>query len=277
LEGHENAVNHVCFYPDENKLVSGSEDRTLRIWDRNTGAVEVLNGHTGRVWEVDVSRDGKMIVSGSADRTVRVWNGESGEMMNIFSGHWGEVNSVEFSRDSNRVVSGSDDRSVRVWSLETGELAFEPVECRGRVFCVRYSPSGDRFASGANCVQIWDAQTGVSILSMRNSAVTSLAWIGDGTHFIGGRKSQVTIWNSHNGEPLRTWKAHNDCIALSLPLAGSHVVTPDEKKTALVFDVSTGKQVGALTHDTTILGIVYSPSGKFIATGCRDNKVYLWE
>jgi WD40 repeat protein len=61
------------------------------------------------------------------------------------------------------------------------------------------------------------------------------------------------------------------------PLTGSHVVTPDEKKTALVFDVSTGEHVVAFQHDTTILGIVYSPSGKFIATGWRDNKVYLWE
>jgi WD40 repeat protein len=147
LEGHDVGVRCVCFYADENKLVSGSGDNTLRIWDRKTGAAQVLSGHTRWVWDVDVSRDGKMVVSGSEDKTVRIWDGESGEVMHVFEGHKDEVNSVEFSRDSSRVVSGSDDHTVRVWLVETGELAFEPIECHGVVRCVRYSPSGDRIAS----------------------------------------------------------------------------------------------------------------------------------
>ncbi|KIJ12426.1 hypothetical protein PAXINDRAFT_49346, partial [Paxillus involutus ATCC 200175] len=74
FEGHENLVRCVSFYPDENKLVSASEDGMLRIWNRQTGAVEVLSGHTDKVLAVDVSQDGKMIISGSKDETARIWN-----------------------------------------------------------------------------------------------------------------------------------------------------------------------------------------------------------
>ncbi|KIJ08253.1 hypothetical protein PAXINDRAFT_49571, partial [Paxillus involutus ATCC 200175] len=204
LEGHECWVRCVRFCPDEDKLVTGSEDETLRVWNRTTGAVEVLRGHSGSVREVDVSRDGKMIVSGSEDKTVRIWNRESRETMHVFEDHKDWVRSVQFSADSTRVVSGSDDNTVRVWSVEMGELAFEPIECHGDVWGVRYSPSGDRIASGALSVQIWDAQTGSGILSIRNSSVVSVAWTADGTHVIRGRDSEVTIWDSHTGEQLRT-------------------------------------------------------------------------
>ncbi|KAF8834275.1 WD40 repeat-like protein [Paxillus ammoniavirescens] len=279
LEGHENWVSCVRFCPDEDKLVTGSFDNTLRIWNRTTGAV-VLRGHSDWVRDVDVSRDGRMIVSGSHDKTFRIWNRESGETMHVCEGHENLVRSVQFSPDSSRVVSGSDDETVRVLLVETGELAFEPIKCHGDVWCVRYSPSGDRIASGASSVQIWDAETGSGIVSIRNSSVISVAWTADGTHVIGGRKGEVTIWNSHTGEQLRTWKAHdNKWITLSLSPSGSHLATcclwGDE--TAFVFDIPTGEQIAALKHDETVQGIAYSPSGKFIATGCNDNKVCLWE
>ncbi|KIJ12410.1 hypothetical protein PAXINDRAFT_101229 [Paxillus involutus ATCC 200175] len=284
IGGHKDQVNCMCFYPDENKLVSGSHDKTLGIWDRMTGVVQVWNGHTDAVLAVDVSRDGKMIVSGSLDQTVRIWNGESGETTHVFEGHGG-VWSVQFSQDSNRVVSGSSDRTVRVWSLETGKLAFEPIKCHEVVWCVCYSPSGDRIASGANSVQIWGAETGRGILSLRNSHITSsLVWTANGTHLIGGGDGNVTIWNSHNGEQLRTWKAHYDTTGgtalttLSLSPTGTHLATSNwNEKTAPIFDILTGKQVAAFEHDQKSNGIAYSPSGKFISTGCDDNKVYVWE
>ncbi|KAF8834268.1 WD40 repeat-like protein [Paxillus ammoniavirescens] len=282
FEGHEHWVNCACFYPHEDKLVSGSNDNTLRIWDQKTGAVEVLRGHSDAVWDVDVSRDGKMVVSGSLDETVRIWDGESGEVMHVLEGHEGHVFSVGFSPDSSRVASGSSDATVRVWLLDSetgGSLAFEPIECYGTVCCVCYSPSGDRIASGAESVQIWDAETGTGILSIRDSDVASLAWTADGAHITGGRMGEVTMWNSRNGQQLRTWKAHDPhrWIAVAASPTGIHVVTwQDEKKTAFVFDVSTGTQVAALEHNQDVSGIAYTPSGRFIATVSDDKKVYLW-
>ncbi|KAF8835062.1 WD40 repeat-like protein [Paxillus ammoniavirescens] len=280
FKGHEDWVNCVRFCLDEDKLVTGSDDKTLRIWNRTTGAVEVLRGHSGLVQDVDVARDGKMIVSDSDDKTVRIWNRESGETMHVLEGHKDDVMSVQFSPDSSRVVSGSWDSTVQVWSVETGDLAFEPIKCHGGVFCVRYSPSGDRIASGAESVQIWNAETGSGIISIRNSLVLSVAWTADGTYVIGGRKGEVTIWNSHTGEQLRTWKAHDDrFVSLSLSPLGNHLATCSlwGDKTAFVFDISTGEQIALLKHNENLDGIAYSPSGKFIATGCFGGKVYLWE
>ncbi|KAF8834501.1 WD40 repeat-like protein [Paxillus ammoniavirescens] len=286
LVGHRNLVYCACFYPGENKLVTGSGDRTLRIWDWRTGAVvEILSGHTGEVSEVDVSRDGKMIVSGSRDSTVRIWDGESGKMMRVLKAHENPsgVVSVQFSPDGSRVVSGSCDGRVRVWLVEAGELVLEcgPGSYGGA--CVRYSPDGDRIAFAARTIQIWDANTGVLGLEFRNSDVHSLAWTADGTQIIGGRKGSVTLWNSHNGERLHTWGAVHDVngrISLSLSSSATHLATSDwGEKTAFVFDISTarGERIANLEHDQPVFGIATSPSGQLVATGCHDNKVYLWE
>ncbi|KAF8834631.1 WD40 repeat-like protein [Paxillus ammoniavirescens] len=280
LEGHESWVSCVCFYVDENKLVSGSMDKTLRIWDRKTGATQVLSGpHIGWVQDVDVSRDGKMVVSGSVDKTIGIWNGQSGEMMHVCEGHKDVVCSVKFSPNSTRIVSGSGDNTIRVWSVETGELVFEPIECYGEVLCVRYSPSGDRIASGADGLQIWSAETGSGILSIRKSSVWSLAWTADGKHIIGGGYAKVTIWNSEDGGQLWTWKAHDDWITgLSLSPTATHLVTSNwDENTAFIFNVSTGEQVAALENDGKVQGVAFSPSGQLIATVGRDTKLYLWE
>ncbi|KAF8834034.1 WD40 repeat-like protein, partial [Paxillus ammoniavirescens] len=96
----------------------------------------------------------------------------------------------------------------------------------------------------------------------------------------GGGHGKVTIWDSHTGEQLCTWTAHDDkWIRLSLSPSGNHLATSNScgGKTAFVFDVSTGEQLAALKHHKNARGIAYSPSGKYIAMGCEDGTVYLWE
>ena len=64
----------MCLSPDGKQLASGSFDRTVRLWDVETGAcVRTLEGHDLTVWSVCFSPDGRMVASGSADRTARLW------------------------------------------------------------------------------------------------------------------------------------------------------------------------------------------------------------
>jgi WD40 repeat protein len=77
--GHIDGVNSVSFSPEGNRIVSGSEDKTLRLWNVKTGGAigEPLIGHTGGIWSAAFSPGGTSIVSGSWDSTVRVWNVET--------------------------------------------------------------------------------------------------------------------------------------------------------------------------------------------------------
>jgi WD40 repeat protein len=123
LEGHTRPVESVAFSSNGLRIVSGSDDHTVRVWDAVSGAIlHTLEGHTDWVRSVDFSPNGLRIVSGSGDHTVRVWDAVSGGILHILEGHTGLVRSVTFSPDGLRIVSGSDDHTARIWDAETGAL-----------------------------------------------------------------------------------------------------------------------------------------------------------
>ncbi|KAJ6457820.1 WD40-repeat-containing domain protein, partial [Mycena vitilis] len=126
---HTDWVFSVAFSPDGKHIVSGSIDRSVRIWDAESGEQlgDPLEGHTGWVQSVAFPPDGKHIVSGSIDKSVRIWDAEGGEQLGgPLQGHTDGVRSVAFSPDGKHVVSGSGDESGPIWDVESGEQLDSP-------------------------------------------------------------------------------------------------------------------------------------------------------
>ncbi|KAF8638957.1 hypothetical protein AX14_010146, partial [Amanita brunnescens Koide BX004] len=118
LQGHDGSVNSVAFSPDGTKIVSGSGDKTIRVWDASTG-VEILpplQGHDDWIRSVAFSPDGTKIISGSDDKTIRVWDASTGiEILPPLRGHDAWIHSVTFLPDGSKIISGSSDKTIRVW------------------------------------------------------------------------------------------------------------------------------------------------------------------
>ncbi len=121
MKGHEKDVNSVTFSGDDTRLASASDDRTVRLWDSQTGGeIAVLRGHSSGVKSVVFSPDGTTLASGSDDGTVRLWDGQTGAEIAVLRGHSGGVKSVVFSPDRTRLASASDDGTARLWDVQTG-------------------------------------------------------------------------------------------------------------------------------------------------------------
>jgi WD40 repeat protein len=159
IEGHTGGVNSVACSPDGTNIVSGSDDRTVRVWDAHTGKeLAVLEGHSDNVLSVAFSPDGAHIVSGSFDKSVRVWSAKTGKEFAVLEGYSSAVWSVAFSPDGAHIASGSFDKTVQVWDAHTGK---------------------------------W-----FSVLEGHNSSVTSVAFAPDGTHIISNESHGVELaWN----------------------------------------------------------------------------------
>jgi WD40 repeat protein len=118
----------VVYSPDGSRIVSGSGDNTIKIWDAGSGReLDTFKGHTGGVESVAYSPDGSRIVSGSDDKTIKIWDAETGwrilwtgggHELQSLEGHTSWVRSVVYSPDGSRIVSGSSDDTIKIWGAD---------------------------------------------------------------------------------------------------------------------------------------------------------------
>jgi WD40 repeat protein len=147
LTGHTDSVSCVCVLPD-GRVVSGSYDESLRLWNPDTGACErTLTGHTSVVSCVCVLPEGR-VVSGSGDSTLRLWNPDTGACERTLTGHTHSVSCVCVLPDG-RVVSGSYDSTLRLWNPDTGACERTLTGHTDCVVCVCVLPDG-RVVSGSH-------------------------------------------------------------------------------------------------------------------------------
>ncbi|KIJ42165.1 hypothetical protein M422DRAFT_171421, partial [Sphaerobolus stellatus SS14] len=134
LTGHTSNVTSAAFSPDGQRVVSGSWDHTIWIWNAYTGELvsRPFEGHTDSVTSVVFSPDGQRVVSGSDDKTIRIWNAHTGELVSgPFEGHTDWVRSITFSPNGQRVDSGSHNNPSHSLNTSGFIISFSPNKQHG--------------------------------------------------------------------------------------------------------------------------------------------------
>ncbi|TMQ35228.1 MAG: WD40 repeat domain-containing protein, partial [Planctomycetota bacterium] len=232
LQGHQGAVLPVAFAPRGDVLASGSQDKTIVLWDPVTGTRRrTLRGHEDWVTALAFTRDGKRLASGSWDGTVRLWDAATGEELQRFGKGHGRIHAVALSPDGRTLAAATQNRFVCRWEISSGkEIAPFPVQ-RHRAVSLVYTPDGSRIASAGKdgVIRVWDAATGKEACPIGDPyyRVLCLAFSPDGKRLASGGASGVTIlWDvagrAFRPEALPAKLAGTDLERLWSDLAGDH-------------------------------------------------------
>ncbi|EFA80228.1 G beta like protein [Heterostelium album PN500] len=200
LRGHSHFVQDVVISHDGQFALSGSWDKTLRLWDINSGVTtRRFAGHTKDVLSVAFSFDHRQIISGSCDKSIRVWN-TIGECKYVLSedGHTEWVSCVRFSPNTPTIVSGGWDNKVKVWDIKTFKCTKTLEGHTGYINSVTISPDGSLCASGGKdqSACLWELQTGKALykLEARNT-INALAFSPNKYWLCAATDDKILIWD----------------------------------------------------------------------------------
>ncbi|CAF3339585.1 unnamed protein product [Rotaria socialis] len=275
LRGHEDFVI-TCLQFDGKRIVSGSDDNTLKIWSIASGKCEqTLIGHNGGVWCSEMTDD--LIVSGSTDRTIRVWNINTGVCQHVLYGHTSTVRCLALHGDI--VVSGSRDATVRVWNIRTGGRLHMLSGHTAAVRCVCYN--GKYVVSGAydHTIRVWlpDQERCVHTLEGHTNRVYSLVF--DGKHIVSGSLDcMIRVWDVEQGTCVHQLTGHLS-LTSGMQLRGNILVSGNADSTVKIWDIESGKCLHTLAgrnkHASAVTWVQVVMN--YVVSSGDDGTVKLWD
>ena len=297
LKDNTAVVNSIAIDPQGFVLVSGSDDKKIRLWNLQTGQLlHKFLGHTAKVYGIAISADGRKIISAGDDRTILVWNLQKKTIADRFysysgspySHRYGAIFSVAISPDSKTVASGSADQTIKIWNQRNGELLYKLHEHLDRVFCVTYSKVNNicteknehqifASCSADSTIKIWQVGCCQSLRTLRghSGGVYSIAFSFDGEIIAsGGADTTIKLWNVCTGELVNMLQGHS-CAVLSVAISpdGQVLASGSIDGTVKLWNLRSGKLLDSLSGCHPVQ---FSPDGKILVSGGEEGRMLIW-
>ena len=241
---HSGVVRDCSLLPDSKKVISASFDRTLKLWDLETGKeIRSFIGHKNSIQSCTVSLvENQYMISASRDQTLKLWDLETGKEIRTFSGHKDFVIGCIITPDGKQMISASGDKTIKLWDMETGK---EIRSFIGHLDII------------LNCILLPDCRR-----------IVSASW--DHT---------LKLWDLESGQEIRTFKGHKDLVwRCAVSPNGQYMVSASSDQTLKLWNIETGDEIRTFYgHQSTVYGCSLSPDGKYIISASRDQTMKLWE
>lgn len=283
--GHTGWVRCVTYSPDGTLIASGSDDKSIKIWDAKTGLeIASLLGHSEWVERVLFSPDSARIASASHDGTIKVWDVANQSEIATLKAHSADdaisrVYDAAFSPDGTQIAGAYEDGYVKIWDSTTGTETHTLLAHPAGVRSVCFSPDGNQIASRCwkGFIKIRDIQSGLEILMIETGEIGDhkVFFSPDGLRIMSRAAGVFKTWDIVTAEEIAAVSVPTESSEFALSPDGTRIVSSD--KFLSIWNRKTGSQETLLKgHFGFLLSAAFSPDGSRIVSGAADNTVKIW-
>ena len=306
-QGHAGKVHNLVFTPDGNRLISISEDKTIRIWNAQTGVEvkkfesQIGDGPEGMFYASALSPDGKLLavagyqVSTEKENYVIVIDIEKGVQVATAIGHTDVITSLSFSGSGQFLASGSADGTVRIWKMENFPtiITAATLTIGLPVSNISFNRMTQDLAVAAESKDVLifalaglrkgEKQFAPKALHKHKGILNEIAYSPDGAYLISSSfENELILWNSEGTFVKEIDKLKHPITALAFSFDGKILAALDDTGKGMTYTIPTGSKLTEFTgHDNTVFSAVFSPSTNnsnyMVASGGgNNNEIILW-
>ena len=277
--GHHKWVTCLCFSQDGERIITGSADRTLIIWNINGTPIKTFKAHDSFIEDVDISPSGRIIASASRGRDIKLWNME-GNLIAFLEGHTDKVLGVKFHPSGKSLASVSSDRTVKIWDFK-GNLLKTLYGHKGGIHSIDFNVNGSTMITGSQdtTLKFWRTEgNSLPCLVGHTDEVNCIAFSAD-SRFIASASNDCTIkiWLA-NSKLIISLEGHKESV-------NSVCFSPDNQ---FLLSVGSDRAIkiwnakGNLLktiyneHEAAIYSVAYRSDSELFASASADCTVKLW-
>jgi WD40 repeat protein len=301
----------LALSPDGKRIVSSGWDKTIKVWDVDSGSELVsigqgdknaisqaiykgnINGYrlalSSVVFSLAFGPDGGQIASGHHSGEISIWDAATGKQQITFKGHKDPIHSIAFSPDGRHMASRAYE--VKLWDttnwtelMSLSDRETDNPDLTGIESCVTFSPDGKRIASAGGWdgwIRIWDTVTGKEMWSIRGHDywAYSVSFSPDGKLLVSGGDNDIKTWDAGTGSNLMTLRGHEAPVyTVSFSPDGKCVASCGYDNMIKVWNIATGETMMTLRgHEQVVYNVLFTPDGKRVVSSSEDGTIKVWD
>jgi WD40 repeat protein len=304
--GHSAKIHNLLFTPDSRKIISISEDKTIRIWNAENGEMvqkfesQIGDGPEGMFYSSAISPDGKLLavagypVSSEKENYIIIIDLIKNVQLSTAVGHNNVINSLAFSGDGKLLASGGDDNAVKIWKVENNKSlqSIITIPVTSKVSCLSFNPKTKDLAIAHESKEILvysldGLDRGISKLTPKTfrrhkGIVNKIVYSPDGSYLGSSSfQNELMLWRN-DGVAIKEFEKLTDPInAIAFSYDSKILVGLDITGKGMSWSLPSGiKFTDYTSHDNTVFTAAFSPSlsGNYsvASAGGMNNEILVW-